>query len=85
MEHVRVCGVMAMASNTDDTARVRADFREARHIFEVLKGGAFVGHPEFRELSMGMSHDWRIAVDEGSTMVRIGSSIFGPRDYSKKQ
>ncbi|MCR5445511.1 MAG: YggS family pyridoxal phosphate-dependent enzyme [Bacteroidales bacterium] len=81
--HVRVCGLMAMASNTDDIARVRADFHEARHIFERLKSGLFAGQECFRELSMGMSHDWKIAVDEGSTMVRLGTSIFGERDYSK--
>lgn len=83
LEHVRICGVMGMASNTDDQARIRADFRRIREVFEALKGGPFAGKPEFKEISMGMSHDYRIAVEEGSTMVRIGSSIFGPRDYSK--
>jgi pyridoxal phosphate enzyme (YggS family) len=82
-EHVRVCGVMGMASNTPDTDRVRADFRRIRQVFESLKSGVFAGHPEFREVSMGMSHDYHIAVDEGSTMVRIGSSIFGPRNYQR--
>ena len=79
MQHVRVCGLMAMASNTGDTARVRSDFRTARRIFERLKSGPMAGADAFRELSMGMSHDWRIAVDEGSTMVRLGTSIFGSR------
>ena len=81
LENTRICGVMGMASNTPDTARVRDDFRLLRRIFEQLKSGPFAGRPEFRELSMGMSHDWQIAVDEGSTIVRIGSSIFGPRNY----
>lgn len=81
--HVRVCGVMGMASNTPDETRVRADFRRIREIFESLKSGVFAGHPGFKEVSMGMSHDYRIAVDEGSTMVRIGSSIFGPRNYQR--
>ncbi len=83
LAHVRVCGLMAMASHTDDTARVRADFREARRIFERLQAGPFAGQASFCELSMGMSHDWQLAVDEGSTLVRLGTSIFGERDYSK--
>ena len=84
LEHTRICGVMGMASNTPDEARVRADFRRIRQVFETLKVGPFSDRPEFKEVSMGMSHDYRIAVDEGSTMVRIGSSIFGPRNYPVK-
>ncbi len=83
LPHVRVCGVMAMASHTDDISRVRADFHEARRVFEQLQSGPFSGQHAFRELSMGMSHDWQIAVDEGSTLVRLGTSIFGARDYSR--
>ena len=83
LKHVRICGVMGMASNTDDMERVRADFHRIREIFDHLRSGVFAGKVEFRVLSMGMSHDYPIAVEEGSTMVRIGSSIFGPRDYSK--
>lgn len=83
--HVRICGVMGMASHTDDQAHVRDDFRRVRSIFDTLKAGAFAGSTAFREVSMGMSHDYPIAVEEGSTLVRIGTSIFGPRDYSKKQ
>ena len=84
-QFVRICGVMGMASHTEDETRVRADFRAIRSIFDHLKAGPFTDHPEFKEVSMGMSHDWRIAVEEGSTLVRLGTSIFGPRDYSKKQ
>ena len=83
LEHVRVRGLMGMASNTDDMERVRADFHEVKHIFDTLKGGAFKDKPWFDTISMGMSHDYSIAVEEGSTLVRVGSSIFGPRDYSK--
>ena len=83
--HVRICGVMGMASHTDDQAHVRDDFRRIKSIFDNLKAGAFAGSAAFREVSMGMSHDYPIAVEEGSTLVRIGTSIFGPRDYSKKQ
>lgn len=83
--HVRICGVMGMASHTDDQARVRDDFRRVKSIFDTLKAETFANNPAFREVSMGMSHDYPIAVEEGSTLVRIGTSIFGPRDYSKKQ
>ena len=84
-QFTRVCGIMGMASNTPDEKRVRADFRRIREIFDCLKAGPFADRPEFKEVSMGMSHDWRIAVEEGSTMIRLGTSIFGARDYSKKQ
>lgn len=83
LENTRICGLMGMASNTPDTTRVRADFHAIRLLFERLKAGPFADRPEFKELSMGMSHDYRIAIDEGSTLVRIGSSIFGPRNYQK--
>ena len=83
LEHTRVRGLMAMASNTPDEARVRDDFRRAKSLFDGLREGLFKGHPEFDVLSMGMSHDYPVAVEEGSTLVRIGSSIFGARDYSK--
>ena len=83
LPHVRVRGLMGMASHTDDQARVRADFREVRHFFDNLKTLFFSDKPYFDTVSMGMSHDWRIAVEEGSTMIRLGTSIFGARDYSK--
>ena len=83
LPHVRICGIMGMASNTPDMERVRADFRRIREIFDRLKAGSFAQKPEFKEVSMGMSHDWRIAVEEGSTLIRLGTSIFGQRDYSK--
>ena len=83
LPHVRVRGLMGMASNTDDLERVRADFREVRRFFDNLKRLAFSDKPWFDTVSMGMSHDYPIAIEEGSTLVRIGSSIFGQRDYSK--
>ena len=83
LPHVRIRGLMGMASNTDDQERVRADFREVRHFFDKLKRLAFEDKPWFDTVSMGMSHDYPIAIEEGSTLVRIGSSIFGARDYSK--
>lgn len=83
-QFVKVRGLMAMASNTPDEARVREDFCRAKALFDRLKEGPFKDNPDFNVLSMGMSHDYRIAVEEGSTLVRIGSSIFGARDYAVK-
>lgn len=77
MQGVRLAGVMAMASNTDDTRRIRDDFHRARLFFEEVRP-QIAG---FSELSMGMSGDWHIAVDEGSTLIRIGTQIFGERSY----
>jgi len=79
MSHVRLCGVMGMASFTDDIEHVRGEFKHLRAIFDTLKAKYFKEAPHFREISMGMSSDWQIAVEEGSTMVRIGSLIFGER------
>lgn len=80
MNHIRVCGVMGMATFTDDHAVVRSEFQKLRSIFDMLKAGKFSDAPAFREISMGMSGDYEIAIEEGSTMVRVGSEIFGPRD-----
>lgn len=82
MKHVRILGVMGMATNTDDKQQVHKEFRYLHTIFSRLKAQYFAENAEFREISMGMSGDYRIAVEEGSTMVRIGSSLFGSRNYS---
>jgi len=76
---VEISGVMGMASNVDDEARIRDDFRSIRGTFDRLKATVFAGNDNFAVVSMGMSHDWRIAVEEGSNMVRIGTDIFGER------
>lgn len=81
MEHVRICGVMMMASYVDDEEQIRAEFRTAKKLFDELKAQYFADVPYFKERSWGMSHDYPIAVEEGSTMVRIGTTIFGPRVY----
>ena len=78
--HVRFCGLMGMATNTDDESIVRADFTRIADLRRRLSAL----HPElsdFRELSIGMSEDYKVAVQCGATMVRIGSDIFGPRQY----
>lgn len=75
-----ICGVMGMASNTDDPARVRADFAEIARTFRRILDAA----PDLRgfdQISMGMSGDYPIAIEEGATLVRIGTAIFGNREY----
>jgi uncharacterized pyridoxal phosphate-containing UPF0001 family protein len=72
---------MMMASNVDDEQQIRSEFRLARHLFDEVKSRYFADCDYFCERSWGMSHDYRIACEEGSTMVRIGTTIFGPRIY----
>lgn len=79
LEHVSVAGVMGMATYTDDLQQVSEEFRTLKLIFDRLRHNYFSGSTAFREISMGMSGDYLIAVREGSTLVRIGSSIFGER------
>lgn len=78
-KHVQPCGVMGMASFTDDSEQIRSEFRTLHREFDNLKENYFKDRVEFREISMGMSSDFRIALEEGSTMVRIGSLLFGAR------
>lgn len=77
--YVKICGLMGMATNTDDINKVRGEFKRLHKLFQELKSTKFNDCSYFKELSMGMSSDYKIAVEEGSTMVRIGSSIFGSR------
>ena len=81
LKHVRICGLMMMASNVDDDSQIRSEFRIAKNLFTEIKERFFADEPSFCECSWGMSHDYKIAVEEGSTMVRIGTTIFGPRVY----
>jgi pyridoxal phosphate enzyme (YggS family) len=82
MEHVSIAGVMGMATFTDDTEKVRTEFQKLKSIFDYLKENYFADNPEFKEISMGMSDDYPLAVEEGSTIVRVGSKIFGERNYN---
>ena len=82
MKNIRLCGVMGMATNTDDMDQVRKEFRYLKEIFTTLKSKYFADCEWFKEISMGMSHDYPIAIEEGSTMVRVGSKIFGERNYN---
>jgi len=77
--HVSICGVMGMASYTTDNNQVKKEFRYLRDCFNDLKNRYFISSNHFREISMGMSGDYNLAIEEGSTMVRIGSLIFGER------
>jgi PLP dependent protein len=79
MKNVSIAGVMGMATFTENEVQVRQELKKLKTIFEKLKNEFFTGNPEFREISMGMSDDYSIAIEEGSTMVRIGSKIFGSR------
>lgn len=82
LSHVQICGLMTMATFTDDTALIRREFRLARQTFDRAKTEFFAGEAAFSELSMGMSHDYPIAIGEGATLVRIGTRIFGERNYN---
>ena len=77
--NIRLCGVMGIATFTSDTARIKKEFGYLRSCFNSLKNNYFSSIPEFAEISMGMSGDYKIAIEEGSTMIRIGSLIFGER------
>lgn len=82
MENIEICGVMAMASFSNNEELIRTEFKKLKKIFYELKKKYYFGISEFREISMGMSSDWKIAIEEGTTMIRIGSNIFGKRNYN---
>lgn len=81
LQNVRVAGVMGIATYTDNREQIRKEFRYLYEIYNLLKKEFFSDADAFKEISMGMSGDYRIAVEEGSTMVRVGSAIFGVREY----
>lgn len=81
LRNVRICGLMMMASNVDDESQIKSEFNTAAELFDELKTKYFSDDDSFRERSWGMSHDYKIAMQCRSTMVRIGTSIFGERVY----
>lgn len=81
LHNVRICGLMGMASNTDDTKQIDEEFCLLNNTFKKVKQNWFHNSDDFCELSMGMSHDYLLAIKAGSTMVRVGSKIFGERYY----
>lgn len=80
MQHIQVCGLMGMATFTEDETQVRREFQSLKRIFDHTKQEYFADDADFAVLSMGMSGDYQIALEEGSTMIRVGSLIFGTRD-----
>lgn len=76
-----IVGLMGLATDTEDNEIVRQEFRSLKLFFNELKSGIFHNNSQFCELSMGMSHDYKIAIEEGATIIRLGSSIFGARQY----
>ncbi len=81
LNNIRIVGIMGMSTLTDDKELVRKEFRYLKECFDELKSEFYSGVGSFKEISMGMSDDYEIAIEEGSTMIRIGSSIFGARNY----
>ena len=83
LEGVEICGLMGMASFVDDEQQIRGEFAALKQAFDQIREKYISTHPNFNELSMGMSGDYKIAVEMGSTMVRIGTTIFGARNYNR--
>ena len=81
LENITICGLMGMATYTHNREQIRAEFRSLKILFDQVKSTYFPTNTNFRELSMGMSDDYQLAIEEGSTLVRVGSSIFGARNY----
>jgi len=82
LENIEVVGVMGMASFVDNESQIRQEFQSLKQIFDSLKFEFFENSSSFNTISMGMSGDYQLAIEEGSTMVRVGSSIFGARNYA---
>lgn len=84
LKNIRLCGVMGVGSITTDREQTRKEFRELKELFTFLKTTYFPTADYFKQVSMGMTHDYDIALEEGATIVRIGSKIFGERNYNKE-
>lgn len=83
LDNIRIKGLMGMATFTDNQAQVEAEFKLLKRLFDQLKNTDLIDMEAFKEISMGMSGDYKLALETGSTMVRIGSLLFGSRDYPK--
>lgn len=79
--NIQIAGLMGMATYTDDTTLIEQEFHLLHELFSELKAIYFKGNDNFAVLSMGMSHDYHVAIRQGSTMIRVGTSIFGEREY----
>jgi PLP dependent protein len=82
MKNIKVCGLMGMATFTEDKHQVRKEFKSLKTLFQKLKSSSLPENFSMEEISMGMSGDYKIAIEEGSTMVRVGTAIFGARNYN---
>lgn len=85
MANIRIAGVMGMATFSEDEGLIRREFRALRDHFDALRRSVFRDQPGFREISMGMSGDYRIAIEEGSTIVRLGTIVFGEREVKSEE
>lgn len=81
LPHVQICGIMGMATLTDDETQIRKEFHTLHELFTELKRSVFSQSEAFSILSMGMTHDYKLAIEEGSNMIRVGTYIFGEREY----
>lgn len=80
LNNIKIVGLMGMASNTEDTNQIKKEFSQLKKFFDQISSTTKLPNIEWKELSMGMSSDYKIAIEEGSTMIRVGSSIFGKRN-----
>lgn len=80
LKHIQISGLMGMATYTDNEEKVRGEFKKLHTFFDKVKKHFFSNDPHFKELSMGMSSDYEIAIEEGSTLIRVGTKIFGERE-----
>ena len=85
LQNVRIRGLMGMATNTDDVTLIRTEFSRLHNVFKTLQGAEFLGKPYFNTCSMGMSSDYKVAIEEGGNMIRVGSLLFGEREYTNAQ
>lgn len=81
LQHVRIRGLMGMATNTDNNSQIRTEFRRLHDTFELIKRSEFIGQDYFNTCSIGMSSDYAIAIEEGGNMIRVGSLLFGERRH----
>lgn len=81
LNHIQICGIMGMASFTNDKQQIANEFSQIKQLFEKAKQQYFANNIEFKEISMGMSNDYSIAIEQGSTIIRVGTGIFGKRFY----
>ncbi|TAF44781.1 MAG: YggS family pyridoxal phosphate-dependent enzyme [Sphingobacteriales bacterium] len=84
MQNISIVGLMGIATNTDKQSQIKEEFYELKTFFNGVKQSFFKNDANFKEISMGMTSDYKLAIEQGATMVRIGSDIFGKRDYTTK-